>query len=148
MTRDHDRRGSIPSATARTRALDAVMGLCLAARPDVADRPPELQDFTVQPEPEAVLLTWTLAPILSFSRFAIRFNVDGPAPSSPQEGFALFCAPTSPGSSYRALHARLSPAHAYSYAAFGLDESGAVVASATAVAIPSSPYGSSGEAKP
>ena len=117
--------------------LGSAIGLCLALPPVEAGQAPRILDFKARPESGAVLLTWTLPPITMFSRLVIRFQVDGPAPSSPDAGSPLLDEPTLPGAMYGRRHANLSPQHTYSYAAFALDAFGVVRASTTAVARPS-----------
>jgi hypothetical protein len=138
MTRKHNRKGSSQRDSARSRALlGTAIGLCLAVPPVEAGPASRILDFTARAEGGAVLLTWTLPPITTFSRLVIRFQVDGPAPSSPHAGSPLLDEPTLPGAMYGRRHTNLSPQHTYSYAAFALDASGVVRASTTAVSSPS-----------
>ena len=138
MTRKHDRTGTSQRDSARTRALlGTAIGLCLAVQPVKAGHTPEIQDFTARRENGAVLLTWTLPPVTTFSRLVIRFQVDGPAPSSPAAGSLLLDEPTPPGAMYGRRHANLSPQHTYAYTAFVLDAFGVVRGSTTAVSTPS-----------
>jgi hypothetical protein len=137
MTRNDDRPGAPQPQQARHRALLATaIGLCLSVPPGVAGEVAGIQRFHVHPESGSVLLTWRLPSVTTFSRLVIRYRIDGPAPFSPDEGFPLFDERTPPGAMYGQRHTGLSPQHVYSYAAFGVDASGVVRASTTAVGTP------------
>jgi hypothetical protein len=137
MTRNDDQPATAQRDSARKLALlSTAIGLCLAVPPGAAGEVPGIQRFTARPEVGAVLLTWTLPPATTFSRVVIRFQADGPAPSSPSAGSPLYDEPTLPGAMYGSRHSGLSPQRTYAYAAFGLDASGVVRASTTAVSTP------------
>jgi hypothetical protein len=136
MARNIDRLEATPRESSRVRALiGTAIGLCLAVRP-ATSKPAPLLDFAARPTEGAMQLTWTVPPVASFSRLVIRYRIDGRAPASPSEGLALYDAPTPPGATYVTHHSGLSPRHTYTYAAFELDDSGAVRASTTAVGVP------------
>ena len=125
-----------PESTPSRVAIGTVIGLCLAARPGSAAQTAKLERFTARPRAGAVILTWAVPPVTDVARVVIRFHVDGPAPTSPALGLPLYDEPTPPGTVYGTRHARLSPRHAYAYAAFGLDAAGNVISSSTASGTP------------
>jgi hypothetical protein len=137
MTRNGDRSETAQRESARKLAmLSTAIGLCLAVPVGAAVEPTGVQHLAARPEAGAVLLTWTVPRITTYSRVVIRFQADGPAPSSPSAGSPLFDEPTLPGAMYGTRHSGLSPRHTYSYAVFALDPFGVVRASTTAVSTP------------
>jgi len=137
MTRTADRLETAPRASNRLRTLmGTAIGLCLAIRPAGAKTPPQILDFAARPTLGAILLTWSIPPATNVSRLVIRFRDDGQIPSSPSEGFSLYDAAAPSGALYATHHSGLSPDHTYAYAAFALDDKGAVRGSTAAIAVP------------
>ncbi len=137
MTRQADRLETASRESNRWRTvLGTAIGLCLALRPAASKPAPQILDFTARPTLGAILLTWTLPPVTQFSRLVIRYREDGRVPASPSEGFSLYDAVAPPGAMYVTHHSGLSPDHTYAYAAFAVDDSGAVRESATAIGVP------------
>jgi hypothetical protein len=137
MTRTADRLETASRESSRLRTvLGTAIGLCLAIRPAASKPAPQILDFAARPTHGAILLTWSLPPTTNFQRLVIRFRDDGQIPASLSDGFSLYDSVAPPGALYATHHSGLSPEHTYAYAAFALDDTGAVRESVAVIAVP------------
>jgi hypothetical protein len=123
---------SVPSRV----AIGTVIGLCLAARPGSAGETAQIERFTARPREGALVLTWVVPPVTEVTRVVIRYRVDGPPPGTVDAGMPLYDEATPSGTVCGTRHSRLSPRHAYAYAAFGLNAEGGIVSTTFAVGTP------------